>query len=914
MFDGATKIGSADVVSAQAKISTSVLAEGPHTISAKFVPYTLNAPFASSTSLSLQQSVLKMAASTTLTATPNPSALGKPVTLNAAVSPTAATGTITFYDGTTLLGTSTLVAGAASFTAPSLAIGPHSLTAYNSGDSTYLTSRSVAVSQTVTSIAGAGFAPAVNYSVGTAPTALVSADLNHDGKLDLVAVNLSSSSISVLIGNGDGTFKIAQSTAVGIKPDGVAVADFNADGVPDLAVSNYGDETLSILIGNGDGTFKKAIPYALPAAPGGLTVADFNGDGKPDVAVLYFNGSIAILVGKGDGTLATSVNVGTAGHPSSGGIASGDFNKDGTPDLVIVSNSGIQILLGVGDGTFQQTPFLITQSQHVSSFVVADLDPDGNLDLCFPAGLLQVLLGNGDGTFKPATSFPAPLNASPSAVADFNSDGKPDVVVTGFDSNTLAGVVAVNFGLGSGNFQNPVGYAVGQSPVFVAVGDFNGVGRADLVVVNIGGNNVSVLLALAPQQSILFPQPPGLLLSAGTVTLTATATSGLPVTFTSNNSFICFVSGATAVTLLNVGTCSITASQPGNSIYAAASPVSQSFSVTATPVPSLRIFLSHVGSFAQSQVGATYTVTVANLGTAPTSGQINASLFLPTGLTPTSIAGNGWNCTSTTCTRSDALAPGSNYPQITATVTVADNASTGVTQARLTGRATANDATSVIPALTDTTPTDYFFPAVNLLREYGITGGCGTNIYCPNDNVTRAQMAIFIVRTALGGDNFTYSASPYFVDVNSTTFGFKWIHEDVRTRHYRRLRRRELLSQRQRHPRANGHLRYPSPLRRCRRLHLYVPRDRNIRRRPRDFPLLQVDPAHGRRPDHRGLRRRQLLPERPRYARPNGDFPDASRLQPTAPHRHPRHLLRHPLDRLTQPNRYDPTHRNQHQL
>ena len=201
-------------------------------------------------------------------------------------------------------------------------------------------------------------------------------------------------------------------------------------------------------------------------------------------------------------------------------------------------------------------------------------------------------------------------------------------------------------------------------------------------------------------------------------------------------------------------------------------------------IPALGVSVSHVGNFAQSQPGAEYRALVQNNGSAPTAGIVTSSIVVPAGLSVTSIAGTGWTCGTGRCSRNDALPVGASYPVITFTVNVAANAVSPLTTkiAVVGGGASdtsAEDQTIVVGALTDTVPSDYFFTAVNLLREYGITGGCSASPpqYCPNDNVTRAQMAFFIVRTIAGGDNFTFSPTPYFTDVSAADFGFKWIQK-----------------------------------------------------------------------------------------------------------------------------------------
>ncbi len=345
------------------------------------------------------------------------------------------------------------------------------------------------------------FRAAVNYGAGRDPRSVAVGDFNGDGVQDLAVANQAAppfflgGGVLVLLGNGDGTFQAAREFGAGLGPNSVAVGDFNGDGVPDLAVANQGSNNVSVLLGNGDGSFQGAPNFRAGDRPQSVAVGDFNGDGMLDLAVTdVISNNVSVLLGNGDGTFRTAVNYGAGSGPQS--VAVNDFNGDGVQDLAVANSNGVSVLLGNGDGSFQAARNFAAGI--IPQFVaIGDFNGDGMQDLAvanFFSNNVSVLLGNGDGSFRAALNSDTGTRSRSVAVGDFNGDGVQDLAVAhqGTPPLFLDGGVSVLLGNGDGTFQAAREFGAGSSAESVVVGEFNGDGAQDLAVV--AGGGVSVLL------------------------------------------------------------------------------------------------------------------------------------------------------------------------------------------------------------------------------------------------------------------------------------------------------------------------------------------------------------------------------------------------------------------------------------
>ncbi len=344
------------------------------------------------------------------------------------------------------------------------------------------------------------FAAPMNFEVDDRPRSLVSGDFNGDGRLDLANANNWSSNVSVLLGNGDGTFGPATNLAVARGPITVIAADVNNDGKLDLATGNWNpeNEDVSVLLGNGDGTFGPATNFAIGTIPSprGLVSGDFNSDGKLDLATANtLSNDVSVLLGDGNGTFVPTTNFAVAPGPS-WSVVSGDFNSDDRLDLATANSdsNNVSVLLGNGDGTFQPADN-IEVGTGPTTVIAADVNSDSKLDLATAnvySNNVSVLLGNGNGTFQPADNIEVYSAAYSVVAADVNGDGRLDLATA--KSARYPNNISVVLGNDDGTFESPTNFPDGTNSVSIVSGDFNSDSRLDLATANWSSDTVSVLI------------------------------------------------------------------------------------------------------------------------------------------------------------------------------------------------------------------------------------------------------------------------------------------------------------------------------------------------------------------------------------------------------------------------------------
>jgi uncharacterized protein (TIGR03437 family) len=389
---------------------------------------------------------------------------------------------------------------------------------------------------------------------GFYPRNLTTGDFNGDGKLDaaLLVENSGGAAtprtirVSILLGGGDGTLTRVGTEAtdliVATHPGyGLAAGDVNGDGKLDLlaggAEDGYG-QVIHVLLGKGDGTFTRQGRVTLSGPPNNIRLGDFNKDGKLDMVVLnnragYFvSRSVSVLFGRGNGAFWPPFSYALTGDPQSVEVA--DFNQDGWPDIaanvitMTAANEGVALLLNDGTGFFHD-PVRVDSNSWPGGITVGDFDRSGTPDVATvgrESNLYNVFLNKGGAKFDGAlylTCDPYDLNNGGNRAGeelragDFDGDGSLDLVV--IKQSGTEGNVSILRGKGDGRFEgatNPIIY-VGQN--LLAVGDFNGDRKPDLLVGN--GEAVRVMLNTTPTANTPPAAPPRLAYSVSAANYTS---------------------------------------------------------------------------------------------------------------------------------------------------------------------------------------------------------------------------------------------------------------------------------------------------------------------------------------------------------------------------------------------------------
>ena len=508
------------------------------------------------------------------------------------------------------------------------------------------------------------------------PVSEVTGDFNGDGLPDLAilwstSLTTGPAGITIFFGKSDGTFTTGPTTQLALTNQldpYMITGDFNGDGKTDLVIFSwqvgFNVSTVTSLLGNGDGTF--AAPINSPAfnqgvvggdgVPGSVVAADFNGDGKLDLAAVgdyVAPGGLTVLLGNGDGTF-TAAGPNLSANLDFSVVGTGDFNGDGIPDLVAsryFGPGGASVFLGKGDGNFTAMPTTLNVGSFPKSMVVGDFNGDGIPDLAFGSdGAVAVFLGSGDGNFTQAPGSPVAGGGLSLVMGDFNHDGKMDLA--GIDNYNVQ--IDLFTGAGDGTFTESVTTPnVGQNalgPFAIAAADFNGDGVPDL----------SLLTTNVPSASILITEP--------TETATATVTGIAPIGAGTHNVDASYPgdshyqAGVSAVAPLTAGLAPLVVTPPAGT-YTSVQTITLS-----EPIPGATIyysaagplstsgFLLYTGPITLSSAGVQYIQAYAAETGYQQSDYLTAiyTLVLPPTTAPTISLASGYYAGAQTATITDA--------------------------------------------------------------------------------------------------------------------------------------------------------------------------------------------------------------------------------------------------------------------
>ncbi len=553
---------------------------------------------------------------------------------------------------------------------------------------------------------------------------IAAGDFNKDGKMDLAGPGY------LFRGNGNGTFQAATTFDAGAHPGALAAGDLNNDAKLDLVsaqgtpFTNSNQTTVVALLGNGSGGFAAPTPVTTGTNPVSVALADLNGDSKLDLVAVNNgssgtpsdNGGLAVLLGNGNGTFQAASNYAVGVNPSA--VSIGDINGDGKSDLIVSTSSStvgsyqLGILLGNGNGTFQQAAFVHTDFGP-QDVLIGDFNGDGKKDLiishCCGDTDITYMLGNGNGTFQSEVHFAAGSSPGQLAAADLNGDGRLDFV-SGNSNYSEASYATV--------FLNIVGGVAPSCTYSVNRGLFTAAAAGDVLAVSVSASASSCSWT-GQAGAAWLSVTPGSGQGSGTVRITAQANStSLPRTgsVTVAGQTVTVVQSA-AGCIFGLGSQSAAAGSAGSGSQVA---VNTGAGCSWTPAP-------HPD-----------WITIPG-GASPVIGPANLSY---------TVAAN-----SSSSPRSGSISVGGQALHII------------------------QDPSSPVQVFNDVPLTHPFVNFLTLMKQAAITSGCTATTYCPDGNTTRGEMAVFIVRALLGTDAFDYPAAPYFTDVTAAHPFFKFIQK-----------------------------------------------------------------------------------------------------------------------------------------
>ena len=336
-----------------------------------------------------------------------------------------------------------------------------------------------------------------SYPVGKNPTTITTGDLNHDSFTDLITTNISSNTVSILLGNGDGTFKDQMQLHVCQEPRALAMNDFNEDGHADVALACSGGDEVALLLGRGNGKFEEGARYPVHRSPVSLAAEDVNGDHHVDLAVALRNDKVKVFLGNGKGELRHGAQYEHGDTPTS--VALSDLNGDGKIDLVVTNggpmSNAVSVWLGNGDGTFRD-PKDYSTGRRPLGVSFGDFNNDHNSDLLVINGekdSFTTFLGNGNATFRPGKDAGADAGPNFGLARDFNGDQLVDVAIVNLQSSDLS----ILFGKGDGTFHYPPrNYRTKSGPFALSSFRVTTTGEEEpgLAIADNGSGSVSIFL------------------------------------------------------------------------------------------------------------------------------------------------------------------------------------------------------------------------------------------------------------------------------------------------------------------------------------------------------------------------------------------------------------------------------------